>query len=359
MSNPNDPAPVGPTDVEMLFGDVVSLIDGARQRVAAEVNSELVVLYWSIGKRVREEILGGERAAYGQQVVGRLAERLTARYGRGWSRRNVHRMIGLAAWLPDLEKCSTLSAKLSWSHFAELLTIPEQQKRDFYASFAAHEHWSVRTLRTKIADKLYERTLAARGSAEGLAADLATLAITGTVEPSLAFRDPYVLDFLGLPQEHSEADLERAILDEMQRFLLELGVGFAFVERQKRMTVDGRDYRLDLLLYHITMRCYVALELKTRPLEPGDYGQMMLYLRWLDRHQRHIGDSAPIGLILCTEKGPEQVALLGLDSGEVRAAKYVTGEVRAGLKRIAARRATSCGSARAAVVEEAAFGEGI
>ena len=226
---------------------------------------------------------------------------------------------------------------MSWSHFTELLTIPEQQKRDFYLAFAAHERWCERTLRAKIAGKLYERTIAARGSADGLEVELATLSATGTVEPSLAFRDPYVLDFLGLPSEHSEADLERAILDEMQRFLLELGVGFAFVERQKRMTVDGRDYRLDLLLYHITMRCYVALELKTRPLEPGDYGQMMLYLRWLDRHQRHAGDSAPIGLILCTEKGPEQVALLGLDSGEVRAAQYVTDEVRAGLERIAAR----------------------
>lgn len=204
---------------------------------------------------------------------------------------------------------STLSRRLSWSHFTELLTISEQLKRDFYAAFAAHERWSVRTLRARIAGKLYERTIAARGSADGLEAELATLSASGTVEPALAFRDPYVLDFLGLPAEHSEADLERAILDEMQRFLLELGVGFAFVERQKRMTVDGRDYRLDLLLYHITMHCYVALELKTRPLAPGDYGQMMLYLRWLDAHQRHPGDAAPIGLILCTEKGPEQVAL--------------------------------------------------
>jgi predicted nuclease of restriction endonuclease-like (RecB) superfamily len=226
---------------------------------------------------------------------------------------------------------------LSWSHFSELLAISDQQKRDFYTAFAAHERWSVRTLRAKVASKLYERTLAARGSAGDLAADLATLSASGTVEPALAFRDPYVLDFLGLPSEHSEADLERAILDEMQRFLLELGVGFAFVERQKRMVVDGHDYRLDLLLYHITMRCYVALELKTRPLEPGDYGQMMLYLRWLDRYQRREGDSAPIGLILCTHKGPEQVALLGLDSGEIRAAQYVTDEVRAGLERIAAR----------------------
>jgi predicted nuclease of restriction endonuclease-like (RecB) superfamily len=231
----------------------------------------------------------------------------------------------------------TLSQQLSWSHVLAIIALDNPARRDFYTAFAAHERWSVRTLRERIASKLYERTLAARGSAEGVAADLETLSATGAVEPTLAFRDQYVLDFLGLPSEHSEADLERAILDEMQRFLLELGVGFAFVERQKRMTVDGRDYRLDLLLYHITMRCYVALELKTRPLEPGDYGQMMLYLRWLDTYQRHDGDSAPIGLILCTQKGPEQVALLGLDSGEVRAAQYVTDEVRAGLERIATR----------------------
>ncbi|MFA5844852.1 MAG: PDDEXK nuclease domain-containing protein [Coriobacteriia bacterium] len=322
---------------DALFGDVADLIDSARQRVAASVNSELVMLYWSIGKRVREDVLGGERAAYGQQVIRRLAARLTERYGRGWSRRNIERMIHFAEWLPDREKCAPLARKLTWTNITELLTIPDQRKRDFYLAFCTHERWSKRTLRAKIVGKLYERTIAARGSADGIEADLAALATTGTVEPALAFRDPYVLDFLGLAPEHGEADLERAILDEMQRFLLELGVGFAFVERQKRMTVDGHDYRLDLLLYHITMRCYVALELKTRPLEPGDYGQMMLYLRWLDHHQRHPGDSAPIGLILCTEKGPEQVALLGLDSGEVRAAQYVVDEVRTGLERIVAR----------------------
>lgn len=326
-----------PANDDALFGDVAGLIEGARRRAAVAVNSELVMLYWSIGKRVREEVLGGERAAYGQQVVARLAERLTVSFGRGWSRRNIQRMLHFAEWLPHPEKCAPVAAKLTWTNISELLTIPDQQKREFYTAFCIHERWSKRTLRAKIAGKLYERTLAARGSGENLTADLATLSATGAVEPALAFRDPYVLDFLGLPPEYSEADLERAILDEMQRFLLELGVGFAFVERQKRMTVDGHDYRLDLLLYHITMRCYVALELKTRPLEPGDYGQMMLYLRWLDRHQRHDGDSAPIGLILCTQKGPEQVALLGLDSGEVRAAQYVTDEVRAGLERIATR----------------------
>ena len=295
------------------------------------------MLYWSVGKRVREDVLGGERAEYGQAVVRRLAARLTERYGRGWSQRSIERMVGFATAYPVLGIAASLMPQLTWTHFIELLTISEEGRRDFYAAFAIHERWSVRTLQAKIAGKLYERTIASRGSAEGLEVDLAALGITGTIEPALAFRDPYVLDFLGLPSARSEADLERAILDEMQRFLLELGVGFAFVERQKRMTVDGRDYRLDLLLYHITMRCYVALELKTRPLEQGDYGQMMLYLRWLNAHQRHDGDAAPIGLILCTQKGPEQVALLGLDSGEVRAAQYVTDEVRAGLERIAAR----------------------
>lgn len=332
---------VTPVD-DTLFGDVADLIDSARQRAAASVNSELVMLHWSIGKRVREEVLGGERAAYGQDIVKRLAARLTERYGRGYSWQNIFRMMRAAELYPDAEIFSPLARILTWTNITELLTISDQPKRDFYLAFCVHERWSKRTLRAKIAAKLYERTLAAGGSTEGLAADLESLAATGTVEPSLAFHDPYVLDFLGLPQQHSEADLERAILDEMQRFLLELGVGFSFVERQKRMTVDGRDYRLDLLLYHITMRCYVALELKTRPLEPGDYGQMLLYLRWLDRHQRHAGDSTPIGLILCTEKGPEQVALLGLDSGEVRAAQYLTGEVRAGLERIAARSASDC-----------------
>jgi predicted nuclease of restriction endonuclease-like (RecB) superfamily len=313
------------------------LIESAHRRAAIAVNSELVMLYWSVGKRVREEVLGGERAAYGQDTVKRLAARLTSTYGRGYSHSALTRMMKFAHLYPDGQIVAPLAQQLTWTNITAILSIPDKQERDFYLAFCANGRWSKRTLRAKVAGKLYERTLAARGSAEGLESELANLTATGAVEPSLAFRDPYVLDFLGLPPEHSEADLERAILDEMQRFLLELGVGFTFAERQKRMTVDGHDYRLDLLLYHITMRCYVALELKTRPLEPGDYGQMMLYLRWLDRYQRHDGDSAPIGLILCTHKGPEQVALLGLDSGEVRAAQYVTDEVRAGLERIAAR----------------------
>ncbi len=143
-----------------------------------------------------------------------------------------------------------------------------------------------------------------------------------------------MLDFLGLSASHSEADLERAILDEMQRFLLELGSGFAFVTRQKRIIVDGEDYYLDLLFYHYRMRCFVAVELKTRKLQPGDFGQMTLYLRWLDAHERCPGDEAPVGLILCADKGPQQTALLGLDDGEIRAARYITEPMRAELARM-------------------------
>ena len=295
------------------------------------------MLYWSVGKRIREDVLGGERAAYGAQVISQLSAQLAERFGRGWSRQSLERMVRFAAWIPETEICSSLMSKLTWTHVVELLAVPGQPHRNFYAVSAARGRWSVRTLRERIASRLYERTLAAAGSIEALDVNIAGLANSGTVPESTAvFRDPYVLDFLGLPSEHSEADLESAILDEMQRVLLELGAGFAFVERQKRMPVDGRDYRLDLLMYHITMRCYVAIELKTRSLEPGDHGQMTLYLRWLAAHQHHEGDGAPIGLILCTEKGPEQVALLGLDDGEIRAARYLVDSVRAGLDRVLA-----------------------
>ncbi len=279
--------------------------------------------------------LGGERAEYGRGEVKRLAVRLTARYGRGWSWQNLFRMMKFAELYPDSQIFSPLARILTWTNISELLAIPEQRRRDFYMSMAARERWSKRVLRERVSSGLYERTLAAAGSTEALDVDIAELANSGIApESAVVFRDPYVLDFLGLPSEHSEADLERAILDQMQRFLLELGAGFAFVERQKRMPVDGRDYRLDLLMYHITLRCYVAIELKTRPLEPGDFGQMTLYLRWLAAHQHHEGDGAPIGLILCTEKGPEQVALLGLDDGEIRAARYLVDSVRVGLDRV-------------------------
>ena len=319
--------PQPPSGEEALFSDVVGLINGARSRTAATINSELVTLYWNIGRRIRENVLGGERAEYGQEVVRGLARRLAEHYGRGYSASNLSRMVHLAELYPDGAIVATLSAQLTWSHFVELLKVGDSQRRDFCLAFAARERWSVRALRSQMDAKLFERTLAARGSADGLEDELAALRDTGTA-PGLVFHDPYLLGFLGLPPVHSEADLEKSILDEMWRFIVELGAGFAFVARQKRITVDGDDHYLDLLFYHLGMRCYVAVELKTHKLQPGDYGQMLLYLRWLDANERGPADEAPVGLILCTEVGAQQAELLGLGDGQVRAARYITEPMR-------------------------------
>lgn len=321
-----------PDDDRALLGEVSGLIEAARTRAAVAVNSELVMLYWSIGKRIREGVLGGERAAYGQAVVKRLAEQLTKRYGRGYTYTNLTRMVKFAEVWPDEAIVAPLAQQLTWSSICIALVLPDQRKRDFYLTFAACERWSKRTLRAKIDDKLYERTIEARGSVNGLEDELAALRNTDSA-PGLVFREPYVLDFLGLAPSHSEAELERAILDDMWRFIVELGGGFAFVARQKRITVDGDDYYLDLLFYHLGMRCFVAVELKTRKLQPADYGQMLLYLRWLDANERGPADEAPVGLILCADKGPQQVKLLGLEDGEIRAARYIAEPLRAQMQR--------------------------
>ncbi len=317
----------GRPDDERLFGEVAGLIEAARSHAAAQVNSALVVLYWSIGRRIREDVLGCERAEYGREVVKQLAERLSARYGRGYGWRNLFRMLDLVETYPNPEILSTLSTILAWSHFVVLLQVPEQQKREFLTLMCARERWSVRTLRAKISDKLFERAVTAAGPASVMEDELAELRATGTTSARMAFRDPYVLDFLGLPPQHSERELETAILDEMQRFLTELGAGFAFLGRQKRITVDGADYHLDLLFFNLRLRRLVAIELKTRNLEPGDKGQMELYLAWLARYEREEWQEPPIGLILCKGAGPQQVELLGLDIGDIHAARYLTDQL--------------------------------
>lgn len=321
-----------PDEDRTLLGDIGGLIEAARTRAAVAVNSELVMLYWSIGRRIRGDVLGGERAEYGQAVVKRLAEHLTERYGRGYTYTNLTRMMKFAVSYPDEAIVAPVAQQLAWTSICIALGLSDQHKRDFYLTCAAHERWSKRTLRAKIDDKLYERTIEARGGVNGLEDELAALRDTGSA-PGLVFREPYVLDFLGLSPTHSEAQLERAILDDMWRFIVELGGGFAFVDRQKRITVDGDDYYLDLLFYHLGMRCFVAVELKTRKLQPGDYGQMLLYLRWLDANARGPADEAPVGLILCAGRGPQQAQLLGLDDGEIRAARYITQPIREKMQR--------------------------
>lgn len=307
-----------------LLGDIRSLIETARSRVAAAVNSELVLLNWRIGHRIRQDILGKERAEYGKRIVGSLAEQLTAAYGRGFSRPNLHRMVRLAEVFPDERIVSTLSRQLGWSHFLEIIHLEDPLKRDFYAQMCRVERWSVRTLRSKVQGMLFERTGISRKPKDLAHQEIVALRDSDRMSTDLVFRDPYLLDFLGLGDTFGEKDLEAAILRELEQFLLELGTDFSFVARQKRITVDGEDYYLDLLFYHRRIRRLVALELKLGRFKAADKGQMELYLSWLDQHDRNPGEEPPIGLILCAGKSSERIKLLQLERSGIRVAEYLT-----------------------------------
>ncbi len=307
-----------------LLGDLRSLIETSRQRVAVSVNSELVMLYWQVGDRIQKSILGQERADYGKQIVQTLSGKLTQEYGRGFSRSNLFNMIQFAETFSDFQIVQTVSGQLSWSHFVQLVVIDDPLKRDFYIEMCKAERWSTRVLRDRVQGMLYERTALSKKPEELIKQELSALREKGQMTPDLVFRDPYLLDFLGLADTYSEHDLEAAILRELERFLLELGTDFSFVARQKRITIDREDYYLDLLFYHRGMSRLVAIELKLGKFQAADKGQMELYLRWLDRHERREGEGSPLGLILCAEKRAEHVELLQLEDSGIRVAEYLT-----------------------------------
>jgi predicted nuclease of restriction endonuclease-like (RecB) superfamily len=313
--------PAVPSD---LLADVRALIEQARDATARAVNSALVMLYWGIGDRIRRDILREKRAEHGEAIVSTLSRQLTAEYGSGYSRPNLFRMVRAAELFPVQEIVAALSRQLGWSHFVELLPIADDLKREFYAEMCRTERWSVRTLRQKIGGMLYERTALSRKPAELARQELANLRTADQLSPDLVFRDPYFLDFLGLKDTYAEKDLEAAVLREMESVLLELGGGFTFVARQKRMVIDGEDFALDLLFYHRKLRRLIAVDLKLGKFEAAFKGQMELYLRWLDTHEREPGEEPPLGLILCESAGAEQVELLQLDAGGVRVATYLT-----------------------------------
>ncbi len=307
-----------------LLGDLKKLIEAAREQTASAVNSTLVTMYWRIGKRIREDVLQNERAEYGKEIVQTLSVQLTAEFGRGFTEKGLWRMVQLAEAFPDIEIVAALSRQLSWSHFVELIPLEDSLKRDFYAEMCRVERWSVRTLRHKIGHMLYERTAVSKKPETLIAKDIAALRDEDRMTPDLVFRDPYFLDFLGLSGQHVEKDLEDAILRELEAFILEMGTDFAFVARQKRITVDNEDYYLDLLFYHRRLRCLVAIDLKLGKFQAADKGQMELYLRWLQKHDVHAGEESPIGLILCADKSEEHVELLRLNESGIRVAQYLT-----------------------------------
>ncbi len=313
-----------PVPARSLLGDLRQLIEAAREQTARAVNSTLVTMYWQIGKRIREDVLHQQRASYGEEIVYALSRQLTAEYGRGFTRANLFHMIRFAEVFPDEEIVNVLRSQLSWTHFRELLPIDDVLKRDFYAEMCRVERWSTRTLRHKIGHLLYERTAVSRKPEVLIAKDIAALRDEDRLTPDMVFRDPYFLDFLGLSGQHAEHDLEDAILRELEAFILEMGTDFAFVARQKRITVDSEDYYLDLLFYHRRLRCLVAIDLKLGKFQASDKGQMELYLRWLQKHDMQPGEEPPLGLILCADKSDEHVELLQLNDSGIRVAQYLT-----------------------------------
>lgn len=307
-----------------LLGDIRSLIEEGRRQLASVVNSALTALYWHIGQRIHSELLAGERAAYGEQIVSAVARQLEAEYGRGFSAKNLRHMLRFAQAFPDVAIVSAAQRQLSWTHFKALIYIDDPLKRDFYLQMCQQEGWSTRTLQERLNSQLFERTALSKQPAQLLEQELATLRQTGTITPALVLKDPYVLDFLGLQDRYLEKDLEDAILRELENFLLELGAGFTFVARQRRIQIDNDDFYIDLLLYNRRLKRLVAIELKLGDFKAEYKGQMELYLRWLAKHEQEPDEAPPLGIILCSGKKQEQIELLELSASGIHVAEYLT-----------------------------------
>jgi predicted nuclease of restriction endonuclease-like (RecB) superfamily len=307
-----------------MLAEVRELILTARQSVAQAVNAGLTMLYWQIGTRIHQDILKETRAEYGKEIVQSLSAQLVAEFGRGFDEKSLRHMLKFAEAFQDESIVSALRRQLAWTHFKQIIYIDDPLKRDFYAEMCRVEHWSTRTLQQKISGMLYERTALSKKPDQLIRQELDELRTEDRLTPDLVFQDPYVLDFLGLKDTYSEKDLEAALLREIENFLLELGAGFAFVERQKRITLDGDDYYMDLLFYHRLLRRLVLIELKLGDFKPSDKGQTELYLRWLDRHERQPGEEPPLAIILCAGKKHETVEYLDLGRSGIHVAEYLT-----------------------------------
>ena len=309
----------------VLFSDVCGIIDGARGRIAVYANSEVCLTKWYVGKRIKEDVLYNQRAEYGKQIVKNLAKKLTEKYGSGWSDKSLLHCLRIAETFDESEIISALRRQFTWTHLKTLCYINDPLKRQFYMEMCRIEHWDTRTLEAKIDAQLFERTAISRKPEELIKQELAQLHEENTLQPDLVFRSSYFLDMLGLPDVYSEKDLESAIVSQMQEFICELGTDFAFLGRQKRITVDAVDYYIDLLFYHRSLRRLVAIDLKLGKFKPEHEGQMLLYLRYLDKNEKRSGEDSPIGLILCSEGNTEHIEYLMLDENSpIKVAQYYT-----------------------------------
>ena len=311
------------SDKELVL-EIKSLIEQSKQQLAVTVNATLSRLHWQIGKRINEEILQNQRAEYGKEIVSTLSRQLALEYGQGWSKRQLHHCIRFAEVFPNFEIVHTLCSQLSWSHLRLIFPIEDSLKREFYIEICKLEKWSVRVFQDRIQSMLYERTAISKKPELTIQNDLSLLKNEQKLSPDLVFKDPYVLDFLGLKDTFSEKDLESSIIAELQRFIIELGSDFAFLARQKRITIDTTDYYIDLLFYHRRLKSLVAIDLNIGNFEASYKGQMELYLRYLEKYEQVEGENSPIGLILCSGKNEEHVELMQLDKSNIRVADYIT-----------------------------------
>lgn len=308
----------------LLIKDLVSLIENGKNQLAYAANATMTMTYWSIGKRINNEILDNQRAEYGKQIVVSVARQLSNEYGRSFEEKNLRRMMQFAQVFNDEQIVATLWRQLTWSHFKLLIPLKDELQRDFYTQMCRIEGWSVKTLQKKIDSMLFERTALSKKPDDLIKEELKALTETDKLTPDLVFKDPYFLDFTGLKDTYSEKTLEDAILREIEQFILELGSGFTFVERQKRMIIDGEDFKLDLLFYHRKLKRLVAIDLKLGKFKSTYKGQMELYLRWLEKYDMQSGEETPLGLILCAEGNKEQVELLQLGNAGIKIAEYLT-----------------------------------
>ncbi len=311
-------------NIDILYSKIVERIEETKRNVTIKVNSEMTLLYWKIGKEITENVLNCEKAKYGKAVIEEISQRLIIKYGRGYSRPNIFRMLKAYEYFNDFEIFSTVSRKLSWSHLVELLQVENKLEREFYVTMCINENWSVRTLRDRMNSALFERTAISKRPEQTIINDLKLLNKESKMTPDLFFRDPYVLDFLELKDTYNERDLEGAIINEIERFILEMGNDFAFLARQKRITIDGEDFYIDLLFYHRKMKRLVVVELKLDKFRPEYKGQVELYLKWLDKYEKAEGEEPPIAIILCATKSDMIAELLELKNSGIHVAQYLT-----------------------------------
>jgi predicted nuclease of restriction endonuclease-like (RecB) superfamily len=305
--------PIEKIEYQNLLNELIAIIEKTKKQVVSYANSSLTVMFWHVGNRVLSHNLQYKRAEYGKQIVVTLSQELVLKFGKNYEEKNLWRMIQFAEKYPSVENVVTLSRHLSWSHFLTLIPLKKQNARDFYGKLAYGNLFGVRELREQIGKKVYERT-------ENVDIQLLD---SNVIEKGI-FKDPYLLDFLEIKDGYLENDLEAAILKELELFILELGNGFTFVERQKRMIIDGDDYNLDLLFYHRKLKRLVVVELKIDKFKAKYKGQMELYLKWLDKYEKQEGEESPIGLILCAVASKEQIELLEMHKDGIMVAEYWT-----------------------------------